>query len=140
MKAVAPDSDVLFQEELREDPFWMLVGCILINRTHWRQVEPVLNRLRSRCKDAKGILRLNVEEMLGIIKPLGLHNRRTSILRRFALDWADHPPSSSSDVAKMVGCGDYAVQSYMIFVERKAPPLDQVTDHKLAWYLLEKGP
>lgn len=135
MRGVVPDSEVLFQEGLREDPFWMLVGCILVNRAHWRQVEPVLNRLRARCKDAKGVLRAPIEEILDIIKPLGLHNRRTSILRRFALDWVDHPPSSSSDVARMPGCGEYAAQSYMIFVEGKMPPLDQVTDPKLAWYL-----
>lgn len=113
----------------------MMVACILINRTHWRQVEPVLKRLRARCKDARGVVRCPIEEVLEIIKPLGLHNRRTSILRRFALEWSDKAPTSSEDVAKMTGCGEYAVQSFMIFVEGKMPPLEKVSDPKLAWYV-----
>lgn len=113
----------------------MLVACILINRTHWRQVEPVLQKLRARCVDAKGILRVNIGEITEIIKPLGLYNRRTSTLRRFALDWVDHPPKTSEDVLKMTGCGPYAAQSFMIFVEDRRPPMDQVADSKLRWYL-----
>lgn len=113
----------------------MMVACILINRTHWRQVEPVLQRLRARCKDPKGVLRVNIDEITEIIKPLGLYNRRTSLLRRFALDWDDHPPTTGEDVLKMTGCGPYAAHSFMIFVEGRHPPLDDVSDHKLRWYL-----
>lgn len=139
MISVAPDSGRLFQEDLRSDPFWMLVACILINRTHWRQVRPVLERLRERCQDAKGLLRAPLEEILEIVRPLGLYNRRTSLLRRFALDWLDRKPKTSADVAKCSGCGPYAVQSYMIFVEDRYPPLSEVTDHKLLWYVERRG-
>lgn len=113
----------------------MMVACILINRTHWRQVEPVLHKLRARCKDAKGVLRVNIDEITSIIKPLGLYNRRTSVLRRFALDWMDNPPKTGEDVLKMTGCGPYAAQSFMIFVEDRRPDMDSVSDHKLRWYL-----
>ncbi len=113
----------------------MLVACILINRTHWRQVEPVLQKLRARCKGPKTFLRMPIEELIEILRPLGFYNRRASVLRRFALDWLDFEPTTSDQVAKMTGCGEYAVQSFMIFVEGRRPPMDKVTDHKLAWYL-----
>jgi len=36
----------LFQEDLRSEPYWMLVACILVNRTRWAQAWPVFNGLR----------------------------------------------------------------------------------------------
>jgi methyl-CpG-binding domain protein 4 len=132
---VKPDSGVLFQEVLREEPFWMLVACILINRTHWRQVEPVLQKLRARCKGPKTFLSMPIGELIEILRPLGFYNRRASVLRRFALDWLDEEPTSSERVMKMSGCGEYAAQSFLIFVEGGRPPADKVTDHKLSWYL-----
>lgn len=132
---IAPDSGRLFQQELASDPFWMLVACILINRTHWRQVKPVLERLRATCKDARGLVRAPIEDVLEAVKPLGLHNRRASVLRRFALDWTDQAPRTGEDVMKMTGCGEYAAQSWMIFVEHRLPRMDRVTDNKLMWYV-----
>lgn len=116
----------------------MLVACILINRTHWRQVEPVLQRLRARCNGARGLERLNHDELIEIIRPLGFHNRRSNMLKRFAMAWMDSYtktwPKSATDVATLPGCGEYAVQSYQIFVLRERPS-GPVSDHKLTWYL-----
>lgn len=132
--AQAPDSGRLFQEDLKSDPFWMLVACILINRTHWRQVKPVLERLRERCPQPQRFLVCPVEEMIEIVRPLGFYNRRTSLLRRFALSWGDQPPQTWQEVMRMPGCGEYAAQSWQIFVQNEFP-IGTVTDHKLQWYL-----
>lgn len=132
--AQAPDSGRLFQEDLRDEPFWMLTTCILINRTHWRQVRPMLEKLRARGDGPSDMLKVPIEELIEIIRPLGFYNRRASTLRRFWSDWVRNPPFTSEMVARMYGCGDYAVQSYMIFVEGKAPQT-HVADHKLQWYL-----
>lgn len=135
---IAPDSGTLFQEELRLQPFWMLVACILINRTHWNQVKPVLAALQKRCKDARGMVHCPYDELIDIIRPLGLFNRRTAALRRFALAWTDGRPKNSEDVGDMPGCGLYAMQSWTIFVEGKKIPVSEVVDSKLAWYVQEK--
>lgn len=135
VEASKPDSGQLFQEELVSDPFWMMVACILINRTHWRQVRPVLQRLMMRYDGAKGLSKARVEDLLDVIKPLGLYNRRSASIKRFALAWMDNAPKTAKDVAKLPGCGPYAVHSWMIFVDRVMPPVDQVSDGKLAWYL-----
>jgi methyl-CpG-binding domain protein 4 len=130
----APDSGRLFQEDLCSEPFWMLVACILINRTHWRQVKPVLEQLRARCDGPGSMIEIPIEEMMSIVKPLGMYNRRTSMLRRFCAAWLLHKPRHSADVSHMPGCGDYAVQSYQIFIEKDVPK-GLVTDHKLQWYI-----
>ena len=130
----APDSGRLFQEDLRSEPFWMLVACILINRTHWRQVKPVLERLRARCEGPLDLLKLSVEETIEILRPLGFYNRRTSSLRCFAHKYLLSRPETWQDVLRMPGCGEYAAQSFQIFVQNERPA-GGVTDHKLQWYL-----
>lgn len=130
----APDSGRLFQEDLKSEPFWMLVACILVNRTHWRQAKPALEQLRARSDGPRTLIQIPIEEVIEILKPLGFHNRRTSILRRFCSAWLLHAPRHSADVSHMPGCSDYAVQSYQIFVEHKIPT-GTITDHKLLRYL-----
>jgi len=136
--AQAPDSGRLFQEDLKSEPFWMLVACILINRTHWRQVQPVLAKLLARCEGPKDLLSIPIMDLINLIRPLGFYNRRASTLRRFAADWIKKPPRSSEDVAGMTGCGMYAIQSYEIFVENEVP-MGVVSDHKLVWYLEQRS-
>lgn len=132
--AQTPDSGRLFQEDLKFEPFWMLVACILINRTHWRQVRPVLEKLRARCYGAMDLISLPVEETIEILRPLGFYNRRTSSLRLFARSFIDNPPQTWYDVLRMPACGEYAAQSFQIFVEGRRPK-GHVSDHKLQWYL-----
>lgn len=132
--AQRPDSGRLFQQDLASEPFWMLTACILINRTHWRQVRPALEKLRAKGDGPEAMLQVPITELIEILRPLGFFNRRASVLRRFWVDWSKQPPKSSWDVSKMAGCGDYAVQSYQIFVENEVP-LGVITDHKLQWYL-----
>ena len=130
----APDSGRLFQEDLRRDPFWMLVTCILINRTHWRQVAPVLEKLRARCEGAFALCRMPIEDLITILRPLGFYNRRASVLRRFSQAWMEREPETWQDVMRMPGCGEYAAQSWQIF-EQNERPCGPVADHKLRWYL-----
>jgi methyl-CpG-binding domain protein 4 len=136
--AQAPDSGRLFQEDLKSEPFWMLVACILINRTHWRQVKPVLAQLRARCEGPEDMLAVPLVELIEIIRPLGFYNRRASTLRLFCADWLKQPPRHASDVARMSGCGEYALHSYMIFVQNEIP-VGNVSDHKLQWYLQNRA-
>jgi endonuclease III len=133
--AQRPDSGKLFQEELASDPFWMVVGCMLVNRTHWRQVRPVLQRLMMRFEGPYGLLNSQYETVLEVIQPLGFQNRRTVTLLKFAKAWTVSRPRTASDLSKMPGCGQYAVHSWMIFIDRKFPQASEVSDGKLAWYL-----
>jgi hypothetical protein len=42
------NGDRLFQEDLRTEPFWMLVACVLVNVTRWGQARSVLDGIRAR--------------------------------------------------------------------------------------------
>lgn len=131
----APDSGVMFQEELASEPFWMLVACILVNRTHWRQAKPALLRLKHLCTGPSGMLSLPEDTMYEILRPLGFGKSRTKILKAFCKNWRDWgSPFSYMDVYVYSGCGEYAAQSWAIFID-KMRPAGEVTDHKLQWYL-----
>lgn len=116
----APDSGRLFQEDLKDRPEWMLVACILINKTHWRQVQPVLARLM----EQTGGDVAKLESLPGLensIKSLGFSGRRSDHLRKFGAAWVRKTPKTAKDVLKMPGCGPYAAQSWEIFCEGPVP-------------------
>lgn len=114
----------------------MIVACILVNRTHWSQVRGVLARLREACPTPEDVAKYPMEDMARLIGPLGLYNRRANMLRRFAIAWTNQEPRTSEDLVNMPGCGPYAIQSWVIFIEGKIP--EGVVDHKLAWYVKER--
>lgn len=135
VKAVAPDSGELFQEYL--SPFWMIVACCLVNQTHWRVAKTVLAQLQNVCgecsdREAAGKIAA-MGSLATILRPLGFQNRRAVSLKRLGILWEANPPQTAEDIRKLPGCGEYAVQSWMIFRENKRPAA--VTDHKLQWYL-----
>lgn len=131
----APDSGVLFQEELRNEPFWMLVACILVNRTHWRQARAALAELRARCEGAKDLVDMDRATLERILKPLGFMTSRYRALKNMSALWIVRGvPKDHLSVLALPGCGVYAAQSWEIFIEGRRP-LGEVADHKLQWYL-----
>lgn len=134
----------LFQEELKSDPFWMLVACSLVNLTQWKMARPVFDKLRYRCKNGHAqLINIPDEELVEILRPLGLHNRRASTLKRFAIAWSElmfdivtghrETDLSRHDIEKLPGCGKYAADSWEIFIEGN---LDiETNDHRLNEYI-----
>jgi hypothetical protein len=124
----------LFQEDLRSDPFWMLVGCILVNRAKWPQAGPVLEALRARWPRPGDLAEAAPADLEEVLRPVGLHRHRAAKLRRYAADWLRVQPRTHGDVLHLHGCGPYAAQSWQIFVDNEVPRVP-VVDHKLAGYL-----
>lgn len=125
--------DRLFQEDLREDPFWMLVACSLVNLTHWRQAKPVHRAIRRRWPTPEALSRAAPEELEDLLRPLGLFRRRAASLKAMAEHWLVRPAHTRLDVERLPGCGRYAADSWAIFVEGVVDTT--VTDKKLLWYL-----
>lgn len=136
--AQRPDSGRLFQEDLVSDPYWMMVGCILVNRTHYRVSGSVLLRLMTRYGSPEGVAKAPFEDILDVVRPLGFQNRRTATLKNFTTVWLANPPTTAEDISRMPGCGQYAVHSWMIFMEGRFPPVSEIKDGKLAWYLEQR--
>ena len=127
-----PD-DRLFQEDLRIEPFWMLVACVLVNVTRWTQARPVLDGIRARWPTATDLAAANLSEVEQVVRCLGLGRHRSEKLVGLAAACSRGEPRSRGDVLALPGCGAYAADSWEIFVlgRRDVAP----TDRSLLSYL-----
>lgn len=132
----------LFQEDLCGEPFWMLVCCILVNRTKWQQAEPVYEELRRRWPTPHDLANSDWGKIALTIKSLGLYNRRAASIGRLATMWVHSPPTRAGEVTRLSGCGQYAADSWAIFVDRRRefPPSHLATmDVELRTWLEDGG-
>lgn len=125
-----------FQLDLVNEPFWLLVGCIIGDRTSWTRTAPYFAYVRNRVKNDPAILaeiqygRENgsaeaaaaytaLERTLG---PLGLASTRAHAICKLAVAWTERRegnrlPETYLDVQALPGCGDYAAEAWRIFVD-----------------------
>jgi endonuclease III len=122
----SPLIGTLIQEEIPLDEgyrYWMLVACILLNRTRGKCVREPLRLLMTLSGSSKlGVLRLTRAELEAVIRPLGLWRQRARTLVRFTVEFTcrDFTLKGTSDlVPYLPGCGLYAAQSWAIFVEHR---------------------
>jgi hypothetical protein len=90
-----PDrASCLLQEFYATDPWKSMVGCILLNQTSRRQVEPMVDALFDEWPTARAMEKADgsLEELL---KPLGLQNRRAQSLRAFSKWYREHGHQSN---------------------------------------------
>lgn len=136
-KLAAPPDGVLFQEYLRDDPFWMLVACQLVNLTTWTAARGPFEDLRGSHPDADHVAAAPLEALVDLIRPLGLYNRRAKSLRAMARWFTARRPVTAEDVLLLPGCGKYAADSWALFIEGRSDV--SPNDGKLNWYVLQKG-
>jgi len=120
---------MIIQEYLKDNPFRMLIGCILLNQTHHRQVWPIIDPFFKRFPTPESITENDFEEIRDMIRGAGFYNRRSSSIIKFAKAWQ----SGFDDVSELPGIGKYAKDSYEIFVNGNKN-ID-VTDKVLTRYL-----
>lgn len=118
------------QERVGRDehyPWKVMVLCALLNRTGRKQVRPMFERLFEACPDPEAMLRADLE---GLLRPLGLQNRRAELLRRLTRDHLAGRPA-----AECHGVGRYALDALAIFVEgrRDVRPADHFLKPYLRW-------
>ena len=108
----------------------MLVGCILLNRTHIRQVDPIIEEIFEKFPNPESMMVADDAVLVKILRPLGFYNRRATSLKRFSEDYVK---KGTGDVNLLYGIGKYASDSWSIFQEGKK---DVVPDDKeLRWYM-----
>jgi len=106
------------QLELVEQPWRMLLVCSALNLTSWRQVDPVMERFFTRWPDPHTFLQSTHDEVVDVIRPLGLYNRRAQTWRKLTAAWLSLQNPSNREVSKLPGVGQYALDSWRIFIER----------------------
>lgn len=99
---------MLFQEYLKDEPFWMLVACCLVNKTKWTQAQPAFDEIRSRWPTPEALSEAAPDDVYGVVWQLGLGDRRSKQLVALARSYIRVKPASAYDVMTLAGCGKYA--------------------------------
>ena len=103
---------MMLQEIYRNDPWKMLVGCILLNQTTRTQVDRVREELFSLWSDPIQMGTADPSKLAEVIKPLGLYNRRAKTLIKLSQDWINR---NWKEPIELHGIGKYAQDSWEIF-------------------------
>lgn len=102
------------QEMYREDPWKMLIVCMMLNQTSYKQVDRVRNEFFSRFDSPERLIKASDAEIIDIIRPLGFYNRRAKQWKKFSLAWMEWDGVNINDLP---GVGKYASDSWKIFQE-----------------------
>lgn len=131
----------LMQEEFRDKPWHLLVGCICLNQVSAKVARPVWEKIFERWPSwssmlgSKGSVK---QELTDLLRPLGFQNRRADRILRMTEDiWYQYVELGRDrmeiDPLKLYGCGKYAADSYNTFV--KGELVEDVQDKELKNYL-----
>lgn len=83
----------LVQEVFAHDPFWLLVAVTFLIRTKGRHAIPVLYKVKERFSSPMDIADpANTEELVGLIRHLGLSIHRIALLKKYARGFLNDPP------------------------------------------------
>lgn len=122
----------LLQEIYIDDPWKILVCCILLNQTKRKQVDGIRDSFFEKWPNAKSLSRADVADVAKMIKSLGFYNRRSKTLIEFSKGWTDGQWKSPTELK---GIGKYAMDSWEIFVNGKIvkKPTDHVLNDYIKW-------
>ena len=119
----------LLQEIYQSDGWKMLTCCMLLNLTNRRQVDVIRDELFNRYPTPKDMMNANESELAGLLKPLGLYNRRAKSLKKMSEGYV----KGFKSVDELYGIGQYAKDSWEIFQNnnKKVKPMDKVLQEYL---------
>jgi len=123
------DREILIQEEYVQDPWKMLVCCILLNQTNIKQVRPVLSSVFELIPDPISAIGCDPERLAAVIKTTGFQNIKAKRIRDLSSKWID----GFNDPIDLPGIGQYGRDSWEIFIKKNLSV--SPTDKKLIAYL-----
>lgn len=121
----------LLQEIYQDDPWKMLVCCILLNLTKRQQVDGIRHELFSKYPTEYEMMEADEDDLSKILQPLGLYRRRAKTLIKMSWGWVN----GFTNVTELYGIGQYAEDSWNIFQLGNLTNLSN--DKVLAKYLQE---
>lgn len=120
----------LIQEELRDEPWKLLIACMMLNLTNIKQVRPVIKEFFQKYPDPVAAANANEIDLAAMLKPLGLYNRRAKSIKKFSNAFMNDQWTSP---ISLPGIGKYANDSYEIFCNQNLSTVDP-KDTKLVKY------
>lgn len=121
----------LIQEDLRWEPWRLLVACMMLNQTSMKQVRPVLWTFFATWPSPEDAAAADQTKMAEMLQSLGLQNRRSEMIVRMSRAFLDWLPSQ--DVRELPGVGKYGADSYNMFI--RGDLVEDVTDKELRRYV-----
>lgn len=124
--------DLMVQQQIKTE--WEhMVGVIMLNQTGRKPVKYVLPKFLKKFPDPTSLLNSTVEDVIDIIKPLGMYNIREKRLRRMSEDYLSW---NKQDALALYGIGKYGNDSYEIFFKQNYNV--KPTDKELVRYLNDR--
>lgn len=85
----------IIQEELAHDPFWLLIAITFLIKTSGQVALPAFRRVKERFPTPLQLLDPSIkEELLDMIRHLGLSNVRLAYILKYAMAFVHQPPKS----------------------------------------------
>lgn len=123
------EREILIQEEYLDNPWKMMVCCILLNQTNNKQVRPILESVFGLIPNPNSAVECNPDSLATIIKTTGFQNVKASRIIKLSQKWVD----GFEHVSQLPGIGKYGVDSWDIFIGCDLSVIP--TDKKLIGYL-----
>ena len=103
----------LLQEQIYDDPWKIFVCCIFCNLTKRLTAEPYFWETIKRWPSPKELSIADEKELINLISPLGLSERRSKALKKMSYDFINKDWKVNPTV--LYGVGKYASDAYRIF-------------------------
>ncbi len=123
------DREILIQEDYLNDPWKMLVCCILLNQTNNKQVRPILSSIFELIPNPISASEIDPKVLAEVIKTTGFQNIKASRIKKLSQKWLD----GFHSVSDLPGIGKYGKDSWEIFIDKRVDV--NPTDKKLLKYL-----
>ena len=119
----------LIQHDYLDNPWKMLICCILLNQTTNQQVRKVLDPLFELIPDPESCIEADPIKIAEIIRPTGFYNIKANRMQKLSQKWLE----GFSHPTELPGVGKYAMESWDIFVNNRIDFTP--SDKKLKMYL-----
>lgn len=119
----------IIQDEYREDPWKVLVCCILLNQTNNKQVRPLIENFFIKWPNSFSIDSEESSSISHFIRTTGFQNVKAKRIKDLSCQWS----KGERDPKKLSGIGDYGREAWRIFVENNIDFVPK--DKKLKMYV-----
>lgn len=104
----------IIQEVYSENPWKVLICCILLNQTNNKQVRPLIESFFIKWPNSFCVIPEHKEEIANFIKSTGFQNVKSDRIIKFSEEWS----RGNRDPKKLPGVGDYGMEAWRIFVNK----------------------
>ncbi|KAI1206411.1 DNA glycosylase [Annulohypoxylon truncatum] len=84
----------LIQEDLASDPFRLLIAVTFLIRVKGKHALPVFHELMSIYPTPEALAKADTDDIVAMIKHLGLATVRAAAIQKYARIWIDNPPKA----------------------------------------------